>query len=695
MAQMTPNNIHLLTKKVEPGERIVYGLIEQMPENYYAYFDIRQSGPTKDYYPDFVILTPDLGLIILEVKDWSNEFFRIDKEKVYAKYNGKFKWVTNPLEQVRNYSNWMSNYLRSKKALSNPRGLKISYTYGIVFPNMTRDEFFNKVSGTDVIDHKVCIFKDDLHSSDELLNSLKKLTSPYFGKFTRLTDDELDSFRKIIFPEVVMDSDEIKRIMTYEQRDLVESIDYGLHLINGPVGSGKTIILFHRTIVLAERHRNWRILVLCYNPVTRNFLERELRKNMPKRDHATVDVYDIRGLFHRIVEHCNLEEELPTDPNFIRVLDRLDSKGSELPQRYDAILIDEAQDFYEEWLAFIDRNLFGNKKSNNHMLLTMDGTQNIYRQSFSLGWAGLHRTNVIKTVYLETNYRNTRQIIEFANTFINHKYLEKCISDNLESINYAVTDFDCHRDGEMPSFIVGNDLNDLNRKIVKMIHEVYINSTDRSRKICLLCTHESIILELKRELNLSRLPFTFLLQEPKQQEGIWIGTIEQSKGLTFDHVVITGIENEFFNEMPDIDALKLLYVGMTRASKRLDVGLSGYNIFRSILENRSFEDIKSFFNMSENYEYIVHITSVYISSDSRLSEENTFRGNGIESIISQFNEKYWLPLEYRKNLYRVISEMCPGDLGVVSGDYQLIQVILLNSPFPNHTRNQFLEHFLK
>ncbi|MNI64582.1 hypothetical protein D3C73_1200380 [compost metagenome] len=157
--------------------------------------------------------------------------------------------------------------------------------------------------------------------------------------------------------------------------------------------------------------------------------------------------------------------------------------------------------------------------------------------------------------------------------------------------------------------------------------------------------------------------------------------------------------------MPDIDPVKLLYVGMTRASKKLDVGLSENNIFRSIIESDNLKDIKKNFNLSENYEYIIHFTIQNITSEedeeddeyeeSRLTEVIILSGSGIESIICELNEKYWFPLDHRKDLYRVISNMYLGEVMKVIGKDRLIRVELLKSPFPNNTRDQFIESFLR
>ncbi len=49
------------------GERKVFdALREHLPEDYLVYYDIRIG----DRYPDFTIIGPDLGVVVLEVKDW-------------------------------------------------------------------------------------------------------------------------------------------------------------------------------------------------------------------------------------------------------------------------------------------------------------------------------------------------------------------------------------------------------------------------------------------------------------------------------------------------------------------------------------------------------------------------------------------------------------------------------------------------
>src|SRR5260370_34855820 len=49
-----------------PGERKVFvALRDHLPEDYLVYYDI----PVDGWYPDFIIIGPDLGLVVLEVKD--------------------------------------------------------------------------------------------------------------------------------------------------------------------------------------------------------------------------------------------------------------------------------------------------------------------------------------------------------------------------------------------------------------------------------------------------------------------------------------------------------------------------------------------------------------------------------------------------------------------------------------------------
>ena len=49
------------------GERKVFAALrDYLPEDYLVYYDIRVG----DRYPDFTVIGPDLGVIVLEVKDW-------------------------------------------------------------------------------------------------------------------------------------------------------------------------------------------------------------------------------------------------------------------------------------------------------------------------------------------------------------------------------------------------------------------------------------------------------------------------------------------------------------------------------------------------------------------------------------------------------------------------------------------------
>ncbi len=81
------------------GERKVFdALRDHLPEDYLVYYDIRVNGR----HPDFVVIGPDLGLVVLEVKDWRLATIAgTTGEGVLLRTPGGDRIVRHPLRQAR------------------------------------------------------------------------------------------------------------------------------------------------------------------------------------------------------------------------------------------------------------------------------------------------------------------------------------------------------------------------------------------------------------------------------------------------------------------------------------------------------------------------------------------------------------------------------------------------------------------
>jgi len=81
-------------------------------------------------------------------------------------------------------------------------------------------------------------------------------------------------------------------------------------------------------------------------------------------------------------------------------------------RKYDSVLVDEAQDFYPEWFRVCVSVLKG--AAEGDLLVVVDGAQSIYGRPSSFTWKSLGINAQGRTRTLSKNYRNTKQIIEFA-----------------------------------------------------------------------------------------------------------------------------------------------------------------------------------------------------------------------------------------------------------------------------------------
>ena len=130
-----------------PGERRFAERLEQkLDDDYKIWYDVRITSMQE--YPDFVILHPQHGLLVLEVKDWKpSTIVKASPGDWDILGTHGPKSVANPLEQARRYTVGIINALERDPQLVHPQGhphqgkLRFPWTFGVVFPNISRKQF--------------------------------------------------------------------------------------------------------------------------------------------------------------------------------------------------------------------------------------------------------------------------------------------------------------------------------------------------------------------------------------------------------------------------------------------------------------------------------------------------------------------------------------------------------------------------
>lgn len=389
-------------------------------------------------HPDFVVLHPQQGIVVLEVKDWRLEtIVKASRQGVELLTDQGVVGKENPFEQVRGYMFNVVNTLKQEKILLIEEGrfkgqLVLPFGHGLVFTNITRRQF----DGTDlceVFPPNRCIFRDEMTESvepEDFRNRIWRMVSPRLGPSLALP--QLDRVRACLFPEVrvrqialpldVPESesqspadDRMLAVMDMQQELIARSLGGGHRIIRGVAGSGKTLILAFRAEHLALAAAR-PVLVLCYA----NAIAGRLENAMQDRG---VEDRVIVSTFHawcgRMLQHGDLEspsrKDYASTGEFLAarvqaVIDAVD-KGLIAGGQYDAILIDEAHDFEPQWLELAARMVNPDTKS---LMIVYDDAQAIYKGRSRPVWKQLGIEASGRTTVLKVNYRNTAQILRFA-----------------------------------------------------------------------------------------------------------------------------------------------------------------------------------------------------------------------------------------------------------------------------------------
>ncbi|MDQ3058834.1 MAG: NERD domain-containing protein [Pseudomonadota bacterium] len=601
MATLIPS-MGSCTARMTAGERRLAERLEQkLDDDYLLWYDV-PVGP-KQSHPDFVVLHPRRGLLILEVKDWKPEtIVQADKESWVILDNGRPRTVPSPMEQARQYTHQVVDALKRDPPLVQADGkhqghLAFPWSYGVVFTNLTRKQFTEGELGQVMEPHRVICSDEMLPSVEaEALQSRLWDMFPHQFHLGLMTLPQLERVRWIMFPQIRVqlqgalfdDSDEdaklpdIMRVMDLQQEQLARSLGDGHRVIHGVAGSGKTMILGYRAEYLAKANMPGAkpILILCYNePLAVKLAWVMQAKGLGAQVHA---VHFHKWARAQLVAYGQSLPAPNPDQNafFADMVERVIrgvARGHIPSGQYQAILIDEGHDFAPEWLKLVTQMV---DPATNSLLLLCDDAQNIYERgrtrNFSFKSVGIQAQG--RTTILKINYRNTRQILQLASVIAADLLTPDDKDDDGIPLLKPIS---CGRDGPEPLILRLPSLRDEAVAIADALASAH-SEGHAWGDMAVLCADTATRDLCARTLAQRKLPVENRLGTgdfDPSRDTVKIMTIKACKGLEFAVVALPGIGHMPRAGADEQDEARLFYVAATRATHRLLITISGSSDF--------------------------------------------------------------------------------------------------------------------
>ena len=585
------------------GEKRVAERLEQKLDNEYRLWYDVPVGP-KHLHPDFVVMHPRRGILVLEVKDFKlSTIVQADKNEWVIAPDGMPKTIANPLEQARQYAHQIVNALKRDPQLVHTGGryqgeLAFPWSYGVVLPNITRKQF-----DTAQLHH--AMDANRVICQDEMLESVEAedLQSRLWGMFPYMLGGamslpQLDRVRWIMFPQVRVQTSgdlfddnnaqaelpDIMRVMDLQQEQLARSLGDGHRVIHGVAGSGKTMILGYRAEYLAKASTagSKPILILCFN------------EPLSVKLASVIDAKGLSAQVHVRHFHSWCHKQLttygqtlpPRDQRFFdglveRVIRAVD--GKQIPSgQYQAVLIDEGHDFAPEWLKLVTQMV---DPTTNSLLVLFDDAQSIYErarsQQFSFKSVGIQAQG--RTTILKINYRNTRQILQTASLVAADLLTSQDQGDDGIPLLKPVS---CGRDGQEPIILKLPTLREEALAIADQLASAHQEGFAWG-DMAVLCADRKTRDLCAQVLAQRRLPVENRLAagdfDPTSNK-IKVMTMKVSKGLEFPVVALPGVGHMPAPGEDEKQAARVFYVAATRATHRLVMGVGGDGGFGRRLE---------------------------------------------------------------------------------------------------------------
>lgn len=350
--------------------------------------------------PDIIIFNPNIGAQIFEVKDWNlnNYSFETRKDRDLKNHkvfcvsdsNGTYP-IKSPVKQVEYYKEKICSQLIPQ--IGEQIDKNKTY-YGLiktaVYFHKSTTEQAQMMFTDHVKDFSIfpIIGFDALHPNN--LNNV--IPDNQRNQSTYWTKEWNREFLFWLYPPLHSIEQGIRLSLTEEQKKFAEP-QAGHYRVRGVAGSGKTQVLAYRAGKLASGGH--RVLILTFNITLWHYIRDMVQRSPFDFSWKNLTITYFHGFCKDILNEFGEKWPIENSNDEVMFKEEITKKMIEVIskydyEKYDAILVDEGQDFYIEWYKMLCHFL----TNRDEFVVVCDKKQNIYGREME--WLDKRRSGVEK-----------------------------------------------------------------------------------------------------------------------------------------------------------------------------------------------------------------------------------------------------------------------------------------------------------
>lgn len=471
MAVFYPSLDEILNNKREaptPGEAELLKFLDKNLKD--DSFEIYFQPYLNMLHPDIIIVKRRCGVFIIEVKDWNLNYYTTADSN--SENDDKYKYITtnqneyskSPTKQVDDYRTELfklcreyelGNKIEEKISIKNSNkkfGIKNTVFKAVYFHSETNlnniKRIYNLNDYGNCTDQSYAYIWHNCNFNKNIIFRIQHDLNPDWTH-NLFNDKVYYEVHSLLNPSIEQSKQSQPFKLNAKQSKLSESRDGAQMKIAGVAGSGKTLVLAQRAVNAHERTGK-RVLIITYNITLRQYIydkiaqvyynpdnsNRKSSNSLRKNDYLVMNFHSLISSTAKLFDSPfitydendnNYDKWVTYNANYIKRRIREEDK-------YDAVFIDESQDFKKEWFDIIKESYL---KENGEFVIFADEKQDIYNNT-ALESEEAHRpkTNIPgRWIKLEGNYRmspNISKIVsDFSLEFFDETYENRTITSDL------------------------------------------------------------------------------------------------------------------------------------------------------------------------------------------------------------------------------------------------------------------------